>query len=265
MGLRRGFGLADEDYQKRVLRRLRIRPERQAQLLRLFGRHQLEHYQLTPGDQEHFAAYREVLRSRRLLDYNDLIALTGELLRRNPGPAAEIRARWDALLVDEFQDLSLAQYEVITGLTAGHRHCFAVGDDEQSIYSWAGADPRILERFRDDFGVTEVVLDKNRRCSRQIFEAARRVIQLNPALFQKQIEADKESEFAVASHLFRDEVAEAVWLLEDLWRDREASGLGVGRVRAALSGPCHRPAPGDTVHRGRHPLPPRSGPVHPGR
>jgi DNA polymerase III epsilon subunit family exonuclease len=228
MGLRRGFGLADEEYQKRVLRRLRIRPERQAQLLRLFGRHQLERYQLTAGDQEHFAAYREALRARRLLDYNDLIALTGDLLRGHPGPAAEIRGRWDALLVDEFQDLSLAQYEVITGLTAGHRHCFAVGDDEQSIYSWAGADPRILERFRDDFGVTEVVLDKNRRCSRQIFEAARRVIRLNPALFQKRIEADKESVYAVTSCSFSDEVAEAAWLLEDLWRDREASGLEWG-------------------------------------
>ena len=92
MGLRRGFGLADEEYQKRVLRRLRIRPERQAQLLRLFGRRQLEHYQLTAGDEECFHAYREALRARRLLDYNDLIALTGDLLRLQPGPAPEIRS-----------------------------------------------------------------------------------------------------------------------------------------------------------------------------
>ncbi|HEX2218732.1 MAG TPA: UvrD-helicase domain-containing protein, partial [Gemmatimonadales bacterium] len=148
MGLRRGFGLADEDYQKRVLRRLRVRPERHAQLLRSFGRHQLEHVPLLAGDMELFEAYREALRARGLLDYNDLIALAGELLRRHPEQAAAIRGRWDAVLVDEFQDLSLAQYEVITGLAAAHRHCFAVGDDEQSIYSWAGADPRILERFR---------------------------------------------------------------------------------------------------------------------
>jgi DNA polymerase III epsilon subunit family exonuclease len=228
MGLRRGFGLADEEYQKRVLRRLRIRPERQAQLLRLFGRRQLEHYQLTAGDEECFLAYRDALRARRLLDYNDLIALTGDLLRLQPGPAPEIRARWDAMLVDEFQDLSIAQYEVVTGLTSRHRCCFAVGDDEQSIYSWAGADPRILQRFRDDYEVTEVVLDKNRRCSRQIFEAARRVIALNPRLFHKVIEADRESEHQVASYVFSDETAEAAWLLADLVRDRAASGLGWG-------------------------------------
>ncbi len=228
MKLRRGFGLADEDYQKRVLRRLGVRPERQPQLLRLFGRHQLEHYPLTDGDREHFEHYRAALRLRHLLDYNDLIALSGELLRTHADAAAQIRGRWDALLVDEFQDLSLAQYEVITGICATHRHCFAVGDDEQSIYSWAGADPRILERFRDDFAVSEVVLDKNRRCSRQIFEAARKVIARNPRLFDKQIEADKESEHCVAAYAFPDEAREAVWLLEDLWRDREISGLEWG-------------------------------------
>ena len=130
--------------------------------------------------------------------------------------------------MDEFQDLSLAQYEVITGLCAGHRHCFVVGDDEQSIYSWAGADPWILKRFRDDFGVTEVVLDRNRRCSRQIFEAARRVIALNPTMFEKRIEADQESEHCVVSYAFADEVEEAGWLLEDLWRDREATRLEWG-------------------------------------
>jgi DNA polymerase III epsilon subunit family exonuclease len=229
MGLRRGFGLADEDYQKRVLRRLRVRPERQAQLLRLFGRHQLEHVPLIAGDLELFEAYREALRSRGLLDYNDLVALAGELLRRHPREAAAIRGRWDAVLVDEFQDLSLAQYEVITGLAREHRHCFAVGDDEQSIYSWAGADPRILERFRDDFEVdAPVVLDRNRRCSRQIFDAARRVIARNPALFEKRLEADRESEHCVIAYAFDDEVEEADWLLADLRRDRAASRLEWG-------------------------------------
>lgn len=229
LGLRRGFGLADEDYQKRVLRRLRVRPERQAYLLRSFGRHQLEHVPLIPADRELFEAYREALRARGLLDYNDLIALAGELLRDHPQQAAATRARWDAVLVDEFQDLSLAQYEVVAGLAREHRHCFVVGDDEQSIYSWAGADPRILERFRDDFLIdAPVVLDRNRRCSRQIFEAARRVIARNPTLFEKRLEADRDSEHCVVAYAFDDDVAEADWLLDDLRRDREASRLEWG-------------------------------------
>ena len=239
LGLRRGFGIADEDYQRRLLRRLGVRSERHAQVLLLFGRHRLQHAPLTAGDLELFRTYREALRARNLLDYDDLIALAGELLRCHPEAAAEIRARWDHLLVDEFQDLSLAQYEVVTGLAGTHRSCFAVGDDEQSIFSWTGADPAILQRFGDDFGVDRpVVLDRNRRCSRQIFEAARQLVTRNPALFDKQLDADRESEHGVTARIFEDERAEARWLVGDLGRDRDATGLDWGEY--ALLYRAHR-------------------------
>jgi superfamily I DNA/RNA helicase/DNA polymerase III epsilon subunit-like protein len=228
-GLRRGFGIADEDYQRRVLRRLRVRPERQKQLLQLFGRHRLQHVPLTAGDLELFRAYSAALTSRNLVDYDDLIARTGELLREHPAAGDDVRGRWDYVLVDEFQDLSLAQYEIITHLTAGHGRCFAVGDDEQSIFSWTGADPAILERFRSDFRIDiPIILDLNRRCSRQIFETARRLVTHNPGLFEKRLEADRESEHCVAMHMFPDESAEADWLLDDLLRDQAASGLAWG-------------------------------------
>jgi superfamily I DNA/RNA helicase/DNA polymerase III epsilon subunit-like protein len=228
-GLRRGIGIADEDYQRRVLRRLRVRPERQKQLLQLFGRHRLQHVPLTAGDLELFQAYSAALTSRNLVDYDDLIARTGELLRQHPAAGDDVRGRWDYVLVDEFQDLSLAQYEVITHLTAGHGRCFAVGDDEQSIFSWTGADPAILERFRIDFRIdTPIILDLNRRCSRQIFDAARQLVTHNPGLFEKRLEADRESEHCVAMHVFPDESAEAEWLLDDLVRDQAASGLAWG-------------------------------------
>ena len=163
-GLKRGFAIADDDYQRRVLRRLRVRSEQQGQLLLRFGRHRLQHVPLAHGDRELFEAYTDALRSRNLLDYDDLIARTGELFRSREEVRAEVRGRWDYVLVDEFQDLSLAQYEVVTELSARHRNCFAVGDDEQSIFSWTGADPAILERFRADFEIeTPVLLDRNRR------------------------------------------------------------------------------------------------------
>ena len=229
LGLRRGFGVADEEYQRRLLRRLRVRPERHAYLLGLFGRHRLQHVPLDGRDRELFDAYREALQARHLLDYDDLIARAGELLRCHPASAAMIRRRWDYLLVDEFQDLSLAQYEVVTSLTQDHRNCFAVGDDEQSIFSWTGADPAILQRFSTDFGIERpIVLDRNRRCSRQIFEAARRLVTRNPALFDKKLDADRESEHCVGVEPFEDERAEAAWLIADLERDREAAGLAWG-------------------------------------
>ncbi|MDP9251198.1 MAG: ATP-dependent helicase [Chloroflexota bacterium] len=229
VGLRRGFGIADEDYQRRVLRRMRIRSERQGQLLLLFGRHQLQNYPLTAGDQELFDHYQNALRSRNLVDYNDLISLTSGLLRECSAAAAQIRGRWDCVLVDEFQDLSLVQYHIVTELAREHRHCFAVGDDEQSIFSWTGADPAVLERFGTDFGIaTPIVLDRNRRCSRQIFEVARRLVSRNPALFHKELVAERDSEHEVAAHAFEDERSEASWLIGDLVGDHTTSGLEWG-------------------------------------
>jgi superfamily I DNA/RNA helicase/DNA polymerase III epsilon subunit-like protein len=228
-GLRRGFGIADEDYQRRVLRRLRVRPERQGQLLLLFGRHRLQHVPLTGEDLELYHAYGDALRSRNLVDYDDLVARTGELLRADAGVLETVRARWDYVLVDEFQDLSLAQYEVIRHLTSRHGNCFAVGDDEQSIFSWTGADPAILERFRTDFDIpSPIVLDLNRRCSRQIFEAARLLVTRNPGLFNKRLEAHRDSEHCVVAHVFDDEAAEAEWLVADLVRDQATTGLAWG-------------------------------------
>jgi len=220
-GLRRGFGVADEDYQRTVLRRLRVRDERQSRLLTLFGRYRFEHYPLTASDTALFEEYRRTLRERNLVDFDDLVALTERLLGGNAPAAATERGRFDYVLVDEFQDLNLAQYGVVKLLVGGHRNLFAVGDDEQSIFSWTGADPGILGRFRDDFGVGEpVVLDHNRRCSVQIFEAARRLVERNPTLFEKRIEADRESEYDVAACGFEDEAAEAEWIVADLLEDR---------------------------------------------
>jgi len=223
-GLRRGFAVADEDFQHRVLRRLRVRAERRKRVLELFGRHRLQHVPLTPGDRELFEAYAEALRVRNLVDYDDLIARAGQVLRTNAEARAAVRSRWDYILVDEFQDLSLAQYEVVTELAASHGNCFAVGDEEQSIFSWAGADPEILRRYRDDFGIVEpIILDLNRRCSRQIFEVARRLMSHNPGLFDKRLEATRDSEHCVVAHLFPDESCESAWVVADLVRDRAAT------------------------------------------
>ena len=131
--------------------------------------------------------------------------------------------------MDEFQDLSLAQYEVVTELAARHHNCFAVGDDEQSIFSWAGADPAILGRFRDDFGIGDpIILDLNRRCSRQIFETARRLVTHNRGLFDKRLEATRESEHCVAAYAFADESCEAEWVVGDLLRDRAGADRAWG-------------------------------------
>jgi DNA polymerase III epsilon subunit family exonuclease len=226
VGVERGFGIADERYQQVVLRRIGVWHKRASALLGLFARRRLDGMQLSRADEQLFQRYAEHLRHRNMLDFDDLVARTAELLTEHPDAARAIAARWDYLLVDEFQDLNPAQYAILKALAAGHRNFFAVGDDEQSIFSWTGADPALLRRFADDFGIAEpIVLDRNRRCSQQIFGTARRLLAVNAPLFaQKAITADRDSEHDVLAAAFADDDAEAAWLVADLAADRERSG-----------------------------------------
>ena len=219
-GLRRGFGVADEPYQKVILGRLNVPLDRRGQLLTLFSRHRFQGYRLSDGDARLFREYVSWLRARNMVDFDELITKAEPLADR-------VADRWDYVLVDEFQDVNAVQYDLLKRLAEPHGNFFAVGDDEQSIFAWTGADPYVLERFRRDYDVVPIILDKNRRCSRQIVETARRVLAQNPQLFQKQLTADQESPYEVVAHRFRDEHEEATWLLRDLQSDR-AAGLSWG-------------------------------------
>src|SRR5204863_5623863 len=179
-------------------------------------------YRLTANDARLFSEYSSWLAHRNMVDFDDLIVKAEPLADR-------IADRWDYVLVDEFQDVNDVQYELLKRLAAPHGNIFAVGDDEQSIFTWTGANPYVLVRFRRDYDIAEpIILDKNCRCSRQIFETARRVLAQNPQLFQKQLSADQESPYDVVAHDFRDEHEEATWLLDDLRTDRTAAGLSWG-------------------------------------
>ena len=214
-GLRKGFGVADEVYQNVVLGRLRVPTERRGGILNRFGRHRLQDYRLQPDEARLFREYCAWLAHRNMVDFDELITRAEPL-------AGLIADRFDYLLVDEFQDVNDVQYRFLKRLVEPHGNFFVVGDDEQSIFTWTGADPYVLVRFQRDYDVEPIILDKNCRCSRQIFQTARRVLAQNPQLFQKQLTADKESPHEVCAYAFKDEEEEASWLLEDLVTDRAA-------------------------------------------
>ena len=229
----RGFGVADDAYQRLLLQRLGVRGrQRMRDVLDAFTRARLRGATIPAREADLLARYRAQLRRRELLDFDDLIAETVRLLDVPGGAAASaIAGQWDYVLVDEFQDLDPAQYRIIAALGAGHRNVFAVGDDEQSIFSWRGADPAVLARFQRDFGIERpIVLDRNRRCARPIFDRARRLIQVEPSLFTKDLVADRESPFPVVAVALPDERAEAAFLVRDLVADHAASGLPWGEV-----------------------------------
>jgi superfamily I DNA/RNA helicase len=228
-GLRDGFGIADDEYQRRLARRVGARGEREAaMLLRLFGRHRLQGFPLLGRDADRFAAYQDALRSRNLVDFDDIIVVTETLLREHPDIAVERARRWEAFLVDELQDLSTAHYAIVRKL-AQAGCLFGVGDDEQSIYGWAGADPQVLKRFQADFDIREpIVIEENRRCPSRILEVARRLIARNPTLFEKVVASSREGDYDVEVHEFGTEADEAEWIIADIVRDQALTGLPWG-------------------------------------
>ena len=230
VGLERGFGIVDERQQRAVLRRLAVPPRWHSGLLSRFATHR---FCGTPfeysRDGDIFNRYQSFIGERNLVDFDQLVLRTAELLRE-PQVVKRIAARWDCVLVDEFQDLNPVQYAVIRDIGRDHRHVFAVGDEEQSIYSWAGADPRVFLNFMNDFSLRRhVQLRENRRCPRAILSRARKLIDINaPLLGRKELDVDRESPFDITVRGFSDEDSEIAWVIEDLRRDREEHALSWG-------------------------------------
>ena len=227
IGVPRGFGIADDAYQQQLLRRLGVYKWASSRLTD-FSRHRLAGEELHPNSVPILREYQAWLARRNLLDYDDLVIRAAQLLEL-PDVRATVAGRWDAILVDECQDLNPVQYAVIKALAGGHRNLFAVGDDEQSIFSWTGAQPKVLEMLVNDFGITSViVLEENRRNARGIFETARRLLRDNPSLFRNALRATHDSELGVQVKSFEDDDLEAAWILADIMQDRAASSLPWG-------------------------------------
>ncbi|HEY7232666.1 MAG TPA: UvrD-helicase domain-containing protein [Gemmatimonadaceae bacterium] len=225
-----GFGIVDERQQRAVLRRLDVPPRWHGRLLSRFAAHRFRGTSFEYSrDGDVFDRYQRFLEDHNLVDFDQLVIRTAELLG-DTDVATHIQSRWDCVLVDEFQDLNPVQYAVIRAIGRGHRHIFAVGDDDQSIYSWAGADPRVFLNFLNDFSIARPVqLRENRRCPRPILTLARKLIEVNaPLLGRKELDADRDSPFEVIARSFPDEEAELDWVITDLRRDREAHGLSWG-------------------------------------
>lgn len=229
IGLQQGFGIADTEYSLRALRRIGGPSPWHTSLLTRFSNHRFRGEELNYGDPDMYLRYVEFLERRNMLDFDMLVLKTAELLRVDEVCRA-VRGRWDCVLVDEFQDLNRTQYAIIRALTDEHRNVFAVGDDEQSIYSWAGADPEVFRTFVKDFGATKVQLCENWRCPREVVALGRKLMEANISLFDDREHgtSDRNSSFPVAAHSFREDTDEIAWIIRDLQDDRASHDLELG-------------------------------------
>lgn len=142
--------------------------------------------------QEVFQKYQRALEKRRLIDFDDMLVYCYELLEKRP----DIRSMWQQqfryILIDEFQDISRVQYDVVRLLGEPANNIFIVGDDDQSIYGFRGAKPDIMKQFLKDFPeARQCLLGINYRCAPEIVKAAGRVIEKNRNRLPKEIHAGK--------------------------------------------------------------------------
>lgn len=144
--------------------------------------------ELDTGQALLYANYQRALKAYNAVDFDDLILLPVHLFRSDPEALESWQNRIRHLLVDEYQDTNLAQYELVRQLVGVRAAFTVVGDDDQSIYAWRGARPENLARLKQDFPQLKVIkLEQNYRSSARILKAANRLIANNPHVFDKRL------------------------------------------------------------------------------
>jgi len=157
-----------------------------------------------------YRRYQRTLKSLGAVDFDDLLLLTDQLFAQHAEIRREEAARFDHILIDEYQDTNQSQYRIVKALAARHRNLCVVGDDDQSIYGWRGAEVQHILQFKKDWPEAQVVsLEDNYRSTSAILEWANRLIQCNLTRHPKTLHADREggSKPRVVQH--EDEATEA--------------------------------------------------------
>jgi DNA helicase-2/ATP-dependent DNA helicase PcrA len=164
-----------------------------------------------------YPRYQEALRAAAAFDFDDLIVEPVRLFRDFADVGDRWRARFRWVLVDEYQDTNKAQLHLIEELVREHHNLTVVGDDDQSIYSWRGADPTNILRFGEMFPGAEIIkLEQNYRSSKTILDAANAVIANNKLRHGKTLWSDRGAGVPLVHAVARDVEQEAQWIAREL-------------------------------------------------
>jgi DNA helicase-2/ATP-dependent DNA helicase PcrA len=173
-----------------------------------------------------YERYQEILEENNGLDFDDLLMRAVYLFAENETVLQKYQNRYQQILVDEWQDTNTAQYELVRLLSAAHQNIFVVGDEDQSIYRFRGADYRNVSRFRQDFDAARVILlEQNYRSTQTILNAANAVISGNVHRTPKKLHTDKGQGPRITVHEAYSEEDEAEYVvstIRQLERDGQA-------------------------------------------
>ena len=168
-----------------------------------------------------YSAYQERLKKCNALDFGDLLLFTVRIFEEFPEVLEQYREKWQWLLVDEYQDTNPIQYRLVRLLAGERRNLCVVGDDDQSIYRWRGADIRNILDFERDFpGVTVVKLEQNYRSTSNILQAAGAVVARNRGRKAKTLWTENPAGEKIFYRRLEDERAEARFICREIaaWR-----------------------------------------------
>ena len=202
LGRKANFVVIDTDDKKRILKNL------STELPTSLVASEISRYKnsfLTPDDAalqaeqknykliaKMYKEYEDYLVQNNLVDFDDLLALTYKILDENPKLCEEISNRYQYIMIDEYQDTNDLQYKLLVKLCQTHENICVVGDDDQSIYGWRGANIRNILDFSENFPNAKVVkLEKNYRSTKQILHAANELIEYNRGRMGKVLESTK--------------------------------------------------------------------------
>ncbi len=173
-----------------------------------------------------YPLYQRTLRGNAAVDFDDLLMLTVQLLRRHPDILERYQHRWRYIMVDEYQDTNMAQYHLLHLLAATHRNLCVVGDDDQSVYRFRGANVRNILNFERDYPDAKVIkLEQNYRSTALILDAATAVVAKNPGRKDKTLWTDNARGLPIGYCCAQDEVHEAEIICQNIAGLHRTAGL----------------------------------------
>lgn len=169
-----------------------------------------------------YALYQQKLKANQAMDFDDLIGLVVQLFKTDAKTLGEWQSRFDHVLVDEYQDINPAQYYLTHALARKHRNLCVVGDDDQSIYKFRGADIRNILNFEKDYSdATVVKLEQNYRSTQRILEAAWAVVSKNSGRKEKRLWTQNPLGELITYFQAPDEAEEGRWIAgQVVWLNR---------------------------------------------
>jgi DNA helicase-2/ATP-dependent DNA helicase PcrA len=167
--------------------------------------------------QEIYERYQASLRACNAMDFDDLLLSTLSLLYDNDDVREKYATRFEHVLVDEFQDTNQIQYELVRLLSSVHKNLFVVGDEDQSIYRWRGADYRNVLRFEEDYGnFSKVLLEQNYRSTQKVLDLARSIIDQNQHRTPKALFTERGSGSLIRFYNAEDDRDEADYVVRTI-------------------------------------------------